>query len=307
MERFLNYDPQCCTLCPRRCGADRTRGAGLCGGGSGIRIARAALHFWEEPCLSGERGSGAVFFSGCSLGCLFCQNYDISARRQGREITVQELAEHFARLEGEGAHNLNLVTPTHYAPQIAEALSLWRAGGGALPVVWNTGGYESAETLRELEGLVDVYLPDLKYVDPALSAALSGAADYFEAASAALREMHRQTGPCVLDGDGMLRRGVLVRHLVLPGHADDSIRVFEALSDLLPPEEILVGVMSQYTPPGEYGRTIPGLPPELRRRVTPEEYELVCDCVAELGFAGFLQDPSSAEAAYTPEWTEVTE
>ena len=305
MTRFANDDPRCCTICPRACGADRISGAGVCGGGSVPRIARAALHLWEEPCISGERGSGAVFFSGCSLGCLFCQNYDISARRLGREVTPEELAGIFARLEAEGAHNLNLVTPTHYAPQIAEALELWQAGGGSLPVVWNSGGYESAETLRELEGLVDIYLPDLKYADPTLSLRLSGAADYFTAAASALTEMYRQTGPCVLDEDGLLRKGVLVRHLVLPGHADDSIRVFEELSGLLPPDEILVSVMSQYTPPGAYGRDLPDLPPELRRRVTAEEYELVCDCVTELGFTGFLQDPESADAAYTPEWNEV--
>ncbi len=308
MERFSNYDPRCCTLCPRACGADRTAGAGLCGGGSLPRIARAALHFWEEPCISGDRGSGAVFFSGCSLGCLFCQNYDISARRLGREVTAAELAELFARLEAEGAHNLNLVTAGHYAPQAAEALERWRAAGGALPVVWNSGGYETAGTLRELDGLVDIYLPDLKYADAALGARLSGAADYFPTAAAALREMFRQTGPCRLDEDGMLlQRGVLVRHLVLPGHADDSIRVFEELSELVDPDDILVSVMSQYTPPGEYGRTLPDLPPELTRRVTPEEYELVCDCVEALGFEGFLQDPDSADAAYTPEWNERDE
>jgi len=296
--RFENFDPAACTLCPRRCMADRTQTRGICGAGDTLRIARSALHMWEEPCISGGSGSGTVFFSGCPLGCVFCQNEEISRGFVGKDITVEELADEFRRLESLGAHNINLVTPTHFAPWIARALEIAKP---AVPVVWNTGGYERAETLRSLDGLIDIYMPDLKYVSSELSRTLSAAENYFEAAAESLREMHRQVGACVFDGDGMLKKGVLVRHLVLPGHADDSIRVFEELSDILPADEILVGVMSQYTPPAEYGRAVK-LPPELERRISEEEYELVCECVADLGFNGFAQDVSSADAAYTPEW-----
>ncbi len=305
--RFSDFNPHRCTLCPRLCGADRTAAAGLCGGGALPRAARCALHMWEEPCISGTRGSGTVFFTGCPLGCVFCQNYEISARRSGHGKTISAalLSDEFLRLESLGAHNINLVTPTHFAPWIAQAIERARSGGLSVPVVWNTGGYERVETLRELDGLVDVYMPDLKYFSPDLSQKLSGAANYFAAASAAIAEMFRQVGRYRFGPDSTLERGLLVRHLVLPGHADDSIRVFEELSELVPPDDILVGVMSQYTPPAEYGREVPGLPEELRRRVTAGEYELVCECVSQLGFTGYAQDPESADAAYTPEWDYV--
>lgn len=286
--------PTACALCPRRCGADRTRSLGRCGGGSKVKVARAAAHYWEEPCISGTRGSGAVFFSGCALGCVFCQNREISAGNFGKELTVDELADVFRRLEATGVHNLNLVTAGHYTPWVVAALERAKP---SIPVVWNSGGYESLDTLRMLDGLVQVYLPDLKYRASALAARYSGAGDYFERASAAIVEMHRQVGACVFDDDDILRRGVLVRHLVLPGHADDSIAVFEALYDLVPPDEILVGLMSQYTPPTAAPQ---GFPPELTRRVTPDEYALVADAVEALGFEGYEQGGESADAAYTP-------
>lgn len=286
--------PTACTLCPRRCGADRTRSLGRCGGGSKVKVARAAAHYWEEPCISGTRGSGAVFFSGCALGCVFCQNREISAGNFGKELTVDELADVFRRLESTGVHNLNLVTAGHYAPWVVAALERAKP---SIPVVWNSGGYESLDTLRMLDGLVQVYLPDLKYRSDALAARYSGADDYFERASAAIVEMHRQVGAYRFDDDDILLRGVLVRHLVLPGHADDSIAVFEALYDLVPPDEILVGLMSQYTPPSAAPQ---GFPPELTRRITPDEYALVADAVEALGFEGYEQGGESADAAYTP-------
>lgn len=290
----VDFVPRRCALCPRECGADRTSGRGICGGGSKARVARAAAHYWEEPCISGERGAGAVFFSGCPLGCIFCQNREISAGNFGKDLTVEQLAEVFRRLEREGVHTLDLVTPTHYTPWILAALDLARP---RIPVVWNTGGYEKTGTLKTLEGKVDVFLPDLKYRSPALAARFSGAEDYFGRASAAIAEMHRQTGAYRFDGDGILTRGVLVRHLVLPGHAEDSIAVFEALSDLVPPDEILVGLMSQYTPPREPPANFP---PELRRRLREDEYALVADAVHALGFEGYEQELSSAREEYTP-------
>ena len=286
--------PRRCTLCPRECGADRTKTQGLCGGGASVRVARAAAHYWEEPCISGEHGAGAVFFSGCPLGCIFCQNREISAGNFGKDITIEELADVFVRLEKEGVHTLDLVTPTHFTPWILEALDIAKP---TIPVVWNTGGYERIETLRSLEGKVNVYLPDLKYRSSALAERFSGAADYFERANAAIREMHRQTGAYEFNGEGILTRGVLVRHLVLPGHAEDSIAVFEALSDLVPPDEILVGLMSQYTPPHD---TKPDFPTELTRRLCADEYDLVAEAVHALGFEGYEQELSSAKEEYTP-------
>lgn len=288
------YIPTSCALCPRLCGADRRVAQGVCGGGSRVRVARAAAHYWEEPCISGENGAGAVFFSGCPLGCIFCQNRDISSGNFGKDLTIEELAEVFVRLEREGVHTLDLVTPTHYAPWILAALELAKPN---IPVVWNTGGYERVETLRTLEGKIQVYLPDLKYFSGDLARRFSGASDYFEHASAAIREMHRQVGAYEFDDAGILRKGVLVRHLVLPGHAEDSIAVFEALADILPPDEILVGLMSQYTPPRE---PPDGFPDELTRRLNEDEYALVAEAVHALGFDGYEQELSSAAEEYTP-------
>ena len=288
-----------CTLCPRRCGVDRQSGEiGFCGQSGEMRIARAALHPFEEPPISGNRGSGTVFFVGCSLRCEFCQNRVISrADRVGRAVSPKELADIFLSLEAEGAHNINLVTPTHFADGVIEALTLARPQL-TIPVVYNTSGYEQIETLRHLEGLVDIYLPDFKYISPDLSARYSAAPDYAEVASAALAEMFRQVGRFAIHEDGLMRRGMIVRHLVLPKGRLDSMAVLDRLADLLPPSEILLSLMSQYTP--EFAMDAPY--PELHRKVTTFEYRSVVDHAAALGFDGFMQEKSSATARYTPDF-----
>lgn len=284
-----------CILCPRACGADRTLGQGRCGAGMLPRLARAALHRWEEPCISGtdpRRGSGTVFFSGCPLGCRFCQNYPISRENFGGEVPVSRLAEIFLELQDQGAWNINLVSATQYIPQVIKALDLTK-GRLHIPVVWNTGGYEKAESLRLLEGYVDIYLPDLKFFDPALSDLCAAAPDYFAAASAAIPEMLRQTGPIRLGEDGMLRRGVMVRHLVLPGQRKDSQRLLRWLAGAVPAEDIYLSLMSQYTP-------YRPLEKPLNRRVATFEYNWVRDIAEELGFSGYGQERTSAKEEYTP-------
>lgn len=283
-----------CTLCPRQCGADRTGGQGFCGAPAQVRAARAALHLWEEPCISGERGTGAVFFSGCTLRCCFCQNAALSADAFGRDITVRRLGDIFLALQEQGAQSLSLISPTPFAPQIAAALTDVRAQL-RIPVVWNTGGYERVETLRALEGLVDVYLPDLKYKSSELSQRYSAAPDYFAQACAAVREMVRQTGAPRLGADGILQRGTLVRHLVLPGAWRDSVEVVQWLAAAFARGQIWVSLMSQYTP-----SFVRGDFPELRRRVTTYEYRKVLERVQALGLQGYCQDRSSAREDYTP-------
>lgn len=280
-----------CILCPRQCGVDRTKQTGYCGTGSLPKVARAAKHHWEEPCISGTEGSGTVFFSGCTLGCVFCQNREISRGGIGREVTVEHLADIFKRLEGQGVHNLNLVTPTHFTPQILQALELAKP---AVPVVMNCGGYERVETLRQWEGKVQVYLPDLKYFSPELSAKYSAAPDYFAVAAKAILEMHRQQPELVWEGD-LLKRGLIVRHLVLPGCMKDSLELLDFLDNNLPKDSFLLSLMSQYTP----NENCKGFP-EINRRVTTYEYRKVADRAAELGFSGFAQDRRSAKEEYTP-------
>lgn len=279
-----------CELCPRRCGVNRAETVGFCGAGDAIKVARAALHQWEEPCISGTRGSGTVFFSGCTLRCVFCQNRTISAGCFGKEVSAARLREIFEELIALGAHNINLVTPAHFAPRILEALQ----EPLPVPVVWNTGGYERVETLRMLEGRVQVYLPDLKYVSSELSRRYSGAADYFELASSAILEMYRQTGSCEVDEDGMLRRGVVIRHMMLPGRLADTKRVIDWVAEHFPGGEVLVSLMSQYTP-------IPGVPPEIARRVTRAEYRAACAYMENCGITdGFFQERCAAKEEYTP-------
>lgn len=288
--------PAHCELCPRRCGADRHVATGRCGAGNTLRAARAALHRWEEPCISGEdpeRGSGTVFFCGCTLGCVFCQNASISHGGEGKDITPERLAEIFTELQAAGAYNINLVTPTQYLPWITEALSLC-GRRLTIPVLYNTGGYERVETLRQLAGKVQIYLPDLKYYASELSARYSAAPDYFAVASLALREMFRQVGAVRFDENGILQRGMVVRHLVLPGAHKDSLRLLDWLAGEFSPGEIRLSLMSQYTPPA--GITIK----ELQRPVFTYEYRKVCDRAAELGFLGYTQERCSADAAYTP-------
>lgn len=286
--------PEHCNLCPRACGADRNIQRGYCGGGARAKVARAALHWWEEPCISGGRGSGTVFFSGCPLRCCFCQNYSISAHNFGKEISTERLAEIFVELQTAGAHNLNLVNPSHYVPQILESLEL-AAPKLKIPVVYNSGGYESLETLRLLDGKIDIYLPDLKYVNTDRSARYSSAPDYFAAASAAVLEMFRQAGPVKLDQDGMLRRGLVVRHLVMPKGRQDSAAVLDWLAENLPLDQFYLSLMSQFTPFYRCAEF-----PEINRRISTFEYNWVLNYARNLGFQGFMQEKSSAREEYTP-------
>ena len=278
-----------CYLCPRLCGADRGAGeTGFCGAPALPVVTRAARHDWEEPCISGSRGSGAVFFSGCNLRCVYCQNREISRSVRGKTLDAPALRALFARLRDTGVHNLNLVTASPYADVIAEALE----EPPGIPVVWNSSGYERLETLRMLEGKVDVYLPDMKYASDGLARALSAAPDYFETADAAIREMLRQTGPCRFDGEGLLTGGVLVRHLVLPGYLANSKDVLEWFADSFPRGEAMLSLMAQYTPNGFGG-------PE--RRLGQEEWQEVTDYLYMLGIkSGYVQELSSAEGEYVP-------
>ena len=280
-----------CNDCPRACGALRdATGAGWCRMGEEPVLARAALHFDEEPVVSGTRGSGAVFFSGCSLGCRFCQNYDLSHDGFGRRVSVERLREIYGELIAQGAHNINLVNPTHFARAILESLD----APLPVPVVWNTGGYERVETLKRFEGKVQIYLPDLKYVSPTLSKRWSRAEDYFAHASLALKEMLRQVGPVVLDEDGLMCSGVLVRHLILPGCAEDSMRVLDYIAEELP--GAWVSLMAQYLPFGEATAI-----PAMNRQITEEEYERVFEHMTQLGIVdGFTQELSSSDEKYIP-------
>lgn len=284
-----------CTLCPRRCGALRTESAGgVCGVGALPRVARAAPHFGEEPCISGSRGSGAVFFCGCPLHCVFCQNQEISRDGAlGAPLSVAALGRVFEDLRRQGAHNINLVTAGHFAAPVAEALRRYPPG---IPVVYNCGGYESPESLALLSGLVDVYLPDFKFGDRATAAFCAGAPDYPEAALSAISEMRRQTGPAMYDAEGLLARGTLVRHLVLPGLSGASMAALSLLRDALP-EDVPLSLMGQYTP---YGRAkeIPGLD----RPVTRAEYARVRAQMRALSFPGYVQDLSASGTEMIPAW-----
>ena len=283
-----------CTLCPRNCGADRNhKQTGVCGVTSQLRVARAALHYWEEPVISGSFGSGAVFFSGCTLRCAFCQNGVISQENFGKEVSSQELRAAFERLIDEGCQNINLVTPTHFLPSILPALTPKLP----VPVVYNCGGYESVETLRQLEGLVDIYLPDFKYSDDRLAAKLSAAPDYAETAAAAIREMYRQVGAAVIE-DEQMTRGVIIRHLVLPGCIDNSLGVLDWIAETFPKKDVLVSLMSQYVPMGR-AKTMP----PLDRRITQEEYDAVLSYLYLLELDnGYTQDFSAATAEYIPDF-----
>ena len=243
--------PSSCTLCPRRCGADRAAGrTGFCGAGGTLKAARAALHYWEEPCISGTKGSGTVFFSGCTLKCCFCQNYPISAEGLGKEISVEHLAEIFLNLQEQGANNINLVTPGQWRPWIIAALDIARAKGLHLPIVCNTGGYETVESVEAWRGYIDIWLADLKYVSSALSAELSSAPDYFAQAKPAIEAMMAQAGHPVFNAEGILQKGVILRHLALPGYVDDSFAVLDQMAawNDADPECFIPSVMSQYTP-----------------------------------------------------------
>lgn len=289
-----------CTLCPRRCRADRDNGArGFCGETSQLSAARASLHLWEEPCISGTRGSGAVFFSGCVLRCVFCQNYDISSRGVGKPLTEERLCGIFLELQSQGAHNINLVNPTHFTPQVIRALEAAKKRGLSLPVVWNSGGYELPETLKMLDGLVDIYLPDVKYYSDELAQRLSAAPGYFSTAMSAVDEMLRQTGAPEFSPEGLLLKGTVVRHLVLPWEYRDSIEVIKRLGERFG-GRILFSLMSQYTPFGRV-KTDPALS-RMNRRITTFEYQKALNAVINAGLSGYMQEKSSAKEEYTPEF-----
>lgn len=286
-----------CRLCPRNCGADRWKGKGYCGVGAEVKIARAALHMWEEPCISGKEGSVAIFFSGCSLGCDYCQNRSISRGERGKAVTVEKLAEIMISLQEQNANNINLVTAGHYAPQTAEALYLAKEKGLRIPVVYNSSGYEKPETLRLLSGLVDVYLPDFKYLSPELSRKYSRAEDYGARAKEALKEMLRQTGSPRFDERGMITGGVIVRHLLLPGHVEESKRVVEYLYKTYG-NQIYISIMNQYTPMPAMAKD-----PLLSRRVTKREYDRLVDYALSLGVEqGFIQEGETAKESFIPEF-----
>lgn len=291
-----------CALCPRNCSADRKNGEkGICGQTDRLKVARAALHHWEEPCISGENGSGTVFFSGCPLRCVFCQNREIALGNTGKEISVGRLAEIFLELKEKGAHNINLVTPGHFAPQIAAALEAAKGQGMDLPVVYNTGSYESLETVKSLEGLVDVYLPDFKYMSETLSQKYSHAPDYASVAQNAIAEMVRQRGDAVFEG-GLMTSGVLVRHLVLPGQTKDSKAVIRYLYETYG-NRIFISIMNQFTPSASLESY-----PELNRKLTAAEYDEVVDYAISLGVEnGYIQEGETAEESFIPafDWEGV--
>lgn len=286
-----------CNICPRKCNVDRDKATGYCGMPDNIYVARASLHEWEEPCISGENGSGTVFFTGCPLRCVYCQNYNIAAGRVGKKVSVDELAQIFINLQEKNAENINLVTPTHYTEGIVQALRLAKRNGLTIPVVYNTSGYERTETLKKLEGLVDVYLPDMKYVSTVLSAKYSAAPDYFKVASEALKEMVRQTGKARFDERRMLKSGVVVRHLVLPGCVDDSKAVVKYLYDTYG-DDIYISIMNQYTPL-EHVKDYP----EINRKVTEDEYEQVVEYAIDAGVVnGFIQEGDTAQESFIPDF-----
>ena len=285
-----------CTLCPRRCGADRAASRGVCGESLLPRVAKIMLHRWEEPCVCAGGGAGAIFFSGCPLRCVYCQNYAVSRGRVGEEYDVPRLAEAMLALQEQGADCLDLVTPTHFADSIIEAVGLAKAGGLRLPVVWNTSGYETVETVERLRGAVDIYLTDFKYASPALAERYSAAPDYPEAALAALKATVAQTGPPAFE-NGLLRRGVIMRHLVLPGAWRDSVDVLRLAADAVGAKNVLVSLMAQYVPDFVEDRE---KFPELCRRITTYEYNKARDECLRLGFDGYFQDRESAAKAYTP-------
>lgn len=284
-----------CNICPRKCNAERLplaeNGEGFCGLGGAPRIARAALHFWEEPPISGENGSGTVFFSGCNLGCVFCQNKKISRGRFGKTVTPERLREIYEELINKGAHNINLVTPTHFADAVLASLEPKLP----VPVVYNCGGYESVETLKKFEGKIQIYLPDIKYSDNVLAKKYSAAPDYFETAKEAVKEMYRQTGKYDIGDDGIMKKGVIIRHLILPGQLENTKKVIDWVKNEFAPGEVLFSLMSQFTPVEGCNTD------ELYRRLTKDEYSEIADYLFESGIEdGFMQELSSAKEEYIP-------
>ena len=283
-----------CYSCPRMCGTDRENKMGYCHTPWEFKIARAGLHFWEEPPISGKNGSGTVFFSGCNLGCVYCQNYEISHGDVGKIISEDRLLEIFDELKDKGAHNINLVNPTHYAERLVSSLERFDK---KLPVVYNSSGYERVETLQKLESLVDIYLPDLKYINPDKSLRYSAAEDYFACASKALVEMKRQCGENIYDAEGMLKKGMIIRHLILPKNTNQSIEILRWIAENLG-RDTAISLMAQYTPYGKIENHS-----ELQRRITQREYDKVLSFAEEMGFKNiFTQEPSSSSEKFIPDF-----
>ena len=289
---------KCCTLCPRECKVDRTnKQVGLCGVTGKIKVARIAPHYYEEPPISGKNGSGAIFFSGCNLKCIFCQNYDISKYNFGENITITKLAEKMIELQNSNVHNINLVTPTHYIPQIRKSIIKAKKMGLTIPIVYNTSSYEKVESLKLLDGLIDVYLPDLKYYDDILAMKYSKAPNYFNIAIDAIEEMYKQTGPVEFDKNGMIKKGVIVRHLLLPGQIEDSKKILKYL-DFIYNNNIFISIMNQYTPL-ENVKNIP----ELNKTVTDNEYDELINYACDLGIKNaFIQEGKTCEESFIPKF-----
>lgn len=286
-----------CNLCPRNCLVDRTNKVGFCQAPNKIYIARAALHQWEEPCISGENGSGTVFFSFCPLKCVFCQNYKLSHENKGFEISIEKLANTFLDLQNQNAHNINLVTPTHYVPQIISALEIAKSNGLSIPIVYNTSGYETIETLKKLEGYIDIYMPDFKYFSNELAKKYSSVTDYFEVTTKALKEMFRQTGNFVIDKNGIMKRGMIVRHLILPGYISDSKNVISHVYNMFG-DCVYISIMNQYTPLPHVANY-----PEINRKVTIKEYDEVVNFALSLGVENaFIQEDGTAEESFIPDF-----
>ena len=281
-----------CNVCPRKCNTDRSKKAGFCGMTDKIKVARAELHFWEEPCISGKKGSGTIFFSGCPLKCVYCQNEEISSGGFGKDISVERLAEIFRELEEKGADNINLVTPTHYSEQILNAFDIYKP---KIPVVYNCSGYEDVETLKKFKDIVDIYLTDIKYFDSSVSEKYSKAKDYFEVASSAVKEMISQQPENIFDEDGIMKKGVIIRHLVLPLNITQTRKILEWIKENLP-ENVIISLMSQYVPLGKACEH-----KEINRKLTTREYEKVLNMFDELDFEyGFMQELSSSKEDFIP-------
>lgn len=286
-----------CNLCPRKCNIDRSIKQGYCRCGDTLKVSRAALHMWEEPCISGTKGSGTVFFSGCNLACIYCQNIEISRGMSGKEISVNRLADIFLELQSAGAHNINLVTPTHYVDQICISLDISRMAGLNIPIVYNCGGYESVETLKKLKGYIDIYMPDFKYFDDNIAVKYSKAPDYCNVAKAAVDEMFSQVGKAEFDSDGMMLRGMIVRHLILPGSSRDSMKIIKYLYDTYG-DDIFISIMSQYTPMRQFDDFT-----ELNRRIFTKEYNRVVDYAAEIGIENaFVQEGKASVKSFIPKF-----
>ena len=283
-----------CSLCPRKCNIDRTNKIGYCGVNEKIRVARAAPHYWEEPCISGKNGSGTVFFSGCNLGCVFCQNYQLSHEAFGKDVTEYELMKIFDNLINKGVHNINLVTPTHYSHVLSKVLKEFNS---PVPIVYNTSSYETVEALKELDGLVDIYLPDIKYYDNEPALKYSKAKDYFLYASEAVKEMYRQVGDFIIDDNGIAQRGILIRHMLLPGNISQAVKIFNWVADNLS-LDTYISVMRQYTPYGEAKNMSP-----IDRPITAKEYKIAKQKIEEIGFENiYFQKKSSSDEIFIPDF-----